>query len=137
VTEKLLCDEFPVPVMPTTHQTLQADDCWDPNIEDPTDQPGYQLNKSCTLWAIFEGLNNWIIVDCSKSIPAKQCDTKHDSLIKDSHQIILEQQAVRTREKIVSGNVGLISTDDLLADGYYLIQWDGVPYQTEATDTTL
>jgi hypothetical protein len=35
----------------------------------------------------------------------------------------------------VSGNVGENSADDPLTDGYYLIQWDGAPYQTEVTAT--
>jgi hypothetical protein len=84
-------------------------------------------------WPIFEGLNNWIVVDCSEPIPAKTIDTEH--LL----QIILEQQAIQTRENIVTINVGVISTDDPLEDGYfYLIQWDGAaPYQTEVTVTTL
>jgi hypothetical protein len=115
----------------------QADECWDPNIEDPEDQPRYHLNKNCALWSIFEGLNNWNIVDCSKPVPKKKSDAEHERLIQDSHRIILEQRAVRTREKIVSANIGAISTDDPLTDGYYMIQWDGAPYETEAAITTL
>jgi hypothetical protein len=40
-------------------------------------------------------------------------------------------------KQIVSANVGAISTDDPLTDGYYMIQWDGAPYETEAAITTL
>jgi hypothetical protein len=54
------------------------------------------------------------------------------SSIQDSHRIILEQRAVRTREKIMCANVGEISTDDP-----YMIQLDGAPYETEAAITTL
>ncbi len=81
--------------------------------------------------------NNWVIVDCSKPTNARKEDPDHEILIKESHRVILEKEAARTSEKIIIGNIGAISTDDPAADGYYLVEWSGHPYQTELVATSL
>jgi hypothetical protein len=40
-------------------------------------------------------------------------------------------------EKIVNGNIGAILADNPAADGYYLMEWSGHPYQTEQVATSL
>ena len=51
--------------------------------------------------------------------------------------MIMEKEAAWTSETIISGNIGAISTDDPVADGYYLVEWSGHPYQTEVVATSL
>jgi hypothetical protein len=117
---------------------MQAKLTWEPSIDNPQVQQWYRQNEKCALWTIFEGINDWVIVDCSKPTNKRRLDTVHDSLIKDSHRVILEKEAVRTTSKrIVRDNIGAITTDDPAADGYYLVQWSGQPYQTEQAATTL
>jgi hypothetical protein len=78
-----------------------------------------------------------VIVDCSKPANARKEDPDHEILIKESHCMILEKEVARTSEKNVNGNIGAISTDDSAADGYYLVEWSGQPYQTEQVATSL
>jgi hypothetical protein len=115
----------------------QAKIPWEPSVGQANNQPRYKENKECALWSIFEGLNNWVIVDCSKPTNARKEDPDHEILIKESHRVILEKEAARTSEKIIIGNIGAISTDDPAADGYYLVEWSGHPYQTELVATSL
>jgi hypothetical protein len=51
--------------------------------------------------------------------------------------VILEKEAAWTSEKIVSGNIGAISTDNPAANGYYLVELSGQLYQTELVATSL
>ena len=37
---------------------------WD-NAKDKKDQPRYLLNQNCIMWKMFEGLNDWRIVETS------------------------------------------------------------------------
>jgi hypothetical protein len=69
----------------------------------------------------FEGLNNWVIIAYYKPTNARKLDPEHNILIKDSHQVILEKEAVWTNAKIGRGNIDAKSTDDPEADGYYLV----------------
>jgi hypothetical protein len=116
---------------------IQAKLPWEPSVDNPQVQQRYRQNEKCSLWTIFEGINDWVIVDCSKPTNKRRLDPVHDSLIRDSHRVILEKEAVRTSERIVRDNIGAITTDDPAADGYYLVQWSGQPYQTEQAATTL
>jgi hypothetical protein len=79
---------------------VQAKIPWEPSIEQPDNQPRYIENQDCALRSIFEGLNNWVIVDCSKPTKARKEDPDHEDLIKESHRVILDKEAAQTSEKL-------------------------------------
>jgi hypothetical protein len=117
----------------------QAKFPWEPSVNNPQVQQQYCQKEEGALWTIFEVINDWLIVDYSKPTNKRRLDPVHDSLIKDSHCAILEKKAVRMSKKIVRNKIGVITTDDPAADGYYLVQpvvWSTVPDRAGRDHTT-
>ena len=90
---------------------------WSPGV-DAKLQPRYASSTECEFWPIFEGLNDWHVVKCD--LPKKD---NNEDLVDLAHRMVLEKETVRTMDKIEVGKVGAMGTDDLEADGYYLVKW--------------
>jgi hypothetical protein len=74
----------------------------------------------CLLWGIFEGLNDWNIVQL---LPGKDND---DGEIQTIHQMVLEAkiESLCVEEDMI----GAFQTEDPDSDGYYLVKWASKPY---------
>jgi hypothetical protein len=95
---------------------------WDPNVE-ALEQKGYASSTACILWEIFEGLNDWNIVQL---LPGNNNDEEE---IQTIHQIVLDAKAESLC--VEKDNVGAFRTEDPDADGYYLVKWSSQPYRLE------
>lgn len=91
----------------------------------PENQARFRPNQTCKLYPIFEGLNDWVIVNLVKT------NKTDDDQIEAAHDIILDTIAEETRDEISIGNIGAFNTDDPEADGYYLVRWTSEPYELE------
>jgi hypothetical protein len=65
------------------HQFNQA---WDPNVE-ATEQRRYASSTACILWEIFEGLNDWNII---QFLPGNDNNKEE---IQTIHRIVLDAKA--------------------------------------------
>jgi hypothetical protein len=96
---------------------------WDAKLE-RKDQPRYSKgNKKCELWPIFEGLNDWHIVELSR-VPAKLAALEklaQDNLF-EAKDTILNGIAEDMAEGIKDGKIGAFSMEDEETSGYYLVQ---------------
>jgi hypothetical protein len=101
------------------HQLMQE---WDPNVE-ASDQNRYSSSTTCILWDIFEGLNDWNIVQL---VPGKDND---DEEILTIHKIVLDAKVESLC--VQEDNVGAFLTEDPESDGYYLVRWTSTPYRLE------
>ena len=88
-------------------------------------------NKSCKFWDLFQGLNNWRILDLVDKVGASNADDEFTEQIIRNYISIME-------EKIKDGDVGAVSTSDNNMDGYYLVKWCSDPYtlQEDIMNTT-
>jgi hypothetical protein len=95
---------------------------WDPNVE-ASEQRRYSSSTACVLWDIFEGLNDWHIVQL---VPGKDND---DEEIQTIHRIVLDAkvESLCVQEE----TVGAFRTEDPDSDGYYLVKWTSTPYRLE------
>ena len=94
---------------------------WDLS-KDSYNQPRYSQNKNCTFWNVFQGLNDWKIVQ----IIGTQEDDKEEQKIKSN---ILQRYAHDLSDLIVCGDYASLHCDDEEDnDGYYIIQWTSEPY---------
>jgi hypothetical protein len=77
------------------------------------------------LWEIFEGLNDWNIVQLTPGT-----DNDEDE-IQTIHRIVLDAKidSLGVEEK----NVGAFQTEDPDTYGYYLVKWTSRPYHLEET----
>ena len=90
---------------------------------DAVKQKRYLSSTTCSLWPIFEGLNDWNIVQL---LPGKDND---DEDIQTIHRIVLD---AKTESLCVQEEkVGAFRTEDPDAEGYYLVKWTSVPYRLE------
>ena len=62
-------------------------------------------NKSCKFWDLFQGLNNWRILDLVDKVGADNEDDEFKEQIIRNYISIME-------EKIKDGDVGAVSTSD-------------------------
>jgi hypothetical protein len=95
---------------------------WDPNVE-AAEQKRYASSTTCILWEIFEGLNDWNIVQL---LPGNDNDEEE---IQTIHQIVLDAKADSLC--VEENSVGAFRTEDPHADGYYLVRWASQPYRLE------
>ena len=95
---------------------------WEPNV-DATEQKRYASSTTCILWDIFEGLNDWNIVQL---VPGFDNDEEE---IQTIHRIVLDAriESLNVEEQ----NVGAFQTEDPDSDGYYLVKWTSQPYRLE------
>lgn len=87
------------------------------------EQPRYKTNQSCHWWPIFEGLNDWHIVTL---VVGKDDDAQAD-LLEEAQNLFLDSRAEEAFKQIVVGQRGAFATDDPDADGYYVVEWTGLP----------
>jgi hypothetical protein len=99
---------------------LQLMQAWEPNVE-ASHQARYSSSTTCDLWEIFEGLNDWNIVQL---VPREDNDEDEMEII---HRIVLDAKVdlLCVRE----GENGAFRTEDPDADGYYLVKWTSTPYK--------
>jgi hypothetical protein len=93
---------------------------WDPNVE-AEEQNRYVSSTKCLLWGIFEGLNDWNIVQL---LPEKDNDDKE---IQTIHRIVLDAKIKSLC--VEEDKIGAFQTDDPDSDGYYLVKWTTKPYR--------
>mmetsp|Transcript_22912 Transcript_22912/g.76909 ORF Transcript_22912/g.76909 Transcript_22912/m.76909 type:complete len:368 (+) Transcript_22912:205-1308(+) len=95
---------------------------WVPS-EPKTQQPRYARNTECALWPVFEGANDWKVVQL---VDAKGAgDAAEDDF--DDGELVLATRTDAVCACIEEGKVGALDAkgDD---DGYYLVQWTSAPY---------
>jgi hypothetical protein len=105
-----------------------CDDCcdqlkktWVPGTP-PNQQPRYEQSKQCELWPVFEGHNDWEIVEI------KPGENTGDDTMEDVYATVLESIADVMASEIEQGKIGAVSTVD---ETYYLLQWTSLPYRIE------
>jgi hypothetical protein len=102
---------------------------WDAKLE-RKDQPRYSKgDQKCELWPIFEGLNDWHIVELSR-VPAKiaALEKLAQEELFDAQDTILNGIAEEMAEGIEAGKIGAFSTEDEETSGYYLVEWKSEAY---------
>lgn len=107
----------------------QMQEPWETGIV-PCDQPRYKQNRMCRLFPIFDGLNDWVIVDLVKT---KRTDNDQ---VEAAQDVVLDSIARDHQVNISADNIGAFHTDDPDTEGYYLVRWIGEPYNIEQ-DTEL
>jgi hypothetical protein len=95
---------------------------WNPKVPSE-EQPRYVSSTNCVYWPIFESLNDWQIID---TMPKVSNDEEEVML---AHNDALSTIAESMRGEISIGNIGAFATEDEATDGYYLVQWTGLPYE--------
>ena len=105
---------------------------WVPGVE-PEKQERYSpTGFNCKHHELFEGLNDWRIVEM---VPAEgECDMEE---LQDSYLEVLDGLVDQMTPQVKVGNVGAVNVDD--DDGFYLVRWTGVPstqQEDEEWDTT-
>ena len=98
---------------------------WD-KTKDETNQDRYKQNRTCTRWNMFQGLNDWKIIQTSATTTYER-DTE---TIKRS---ILRRHQSHMSSLIKIGDTAAYNVDDENADGFYIVQWDTEPYVDDAT----
>ena len=71
------------------------------------------------------GLNDWHIV---KLAPGKENNSEE---LKEAHRLVVKSWTKNAEKRIQGGKNGAFQTEDPEADGFYLVQWLGQPYQLE------
>ena len=99
---------------------------WDPKISDPAEQERYKQNRSCKLWPIFEGINDWRLATVQETSATDPED------LEDLYAEVLSDAAAQMEEAVEVGNYGAQGVD---GDEYYLVRFDSTPY-TLQEDTT-
>jgi hypothetical protein len=90
-----------------------------------TTQPRYAPRPDCDWAPIFQGLNDWLIVDL---VPTAKSDEEEIEL---AYTTVLKGIATIMSESIKIGEYGAFNTDDEAADGYYLVRWASDPYSLQ------
>jgi hypothetical protein len=86
-------------------------------------KPLCSSSTTCNLWEIFEGLNDWNIVEL-----APQEDDYEDE-IEIVHRTVLDTKVESLC--VLEGKVGAFRTEDSLSDGCCLVQWSSAPCKLE------
>ena len=90
------------------------------------DQERYKKNENCEYWAIFEGLNDWEIVDVLPGGDGKgEGETNNE--MENVFNTVLENISDVMAREIGEGGIGAIGTDD--ACQFYLLEWTGLPFR--------
>jgi hypothetical protein len=102
---------------------------WLPGL-DASKQPRFAKgNKNCHWWSMFEGLNDWHIVELHR---VRQKIAAVDEIAgneyNEAQDVVLDAFAVRMAEDVVAGRNGAFMTEDPDTDGYYVVEWSSSPY---------
>jgi hypothetical protein len=89
------------------------------------------------LWPIFQGLNDWHLVQLIR-VPSKiaALETLAQEELFEAQVTILNGIAEEMAEGIEVGKIGAFSTEDEETSGYYLVEWKSEAY-TLQEDTVL
>jgi hypothetical protein len=115
---KVAIRRIPCPCASCNEQLRKA---WKTNVP-AKEQERYAVNESCENWPIFEGLNNWEVVNI---LPGGE--TNDEEEMEGIFTTILENIADVMARDIGEGGIGAIGTDDPCQ--YYLLQWTGLPFR--------
>jgi hypothetical protein len=115
---KIAVRRIPCACIPCVEQLQRQ---WLPG-ESAEEQPRYSRNSRCILFQIFDGLNDWQIIDLSPIA------NSNDNELDEAQVYALKGIETINSEQVEMGNHGAFSTDDPSADGYYIVQWTGDPY---------
>jgi hypothetical protein len=99
-------------------QQLELD--WIDNVP-AENQPRYKQNKNCHLWKIFEGLNDWHLLQLREPE-----DSSKEGLVQ-SQRLVVKSWVDNLGPKIHSGPIGAQSN----IDGYYLLQFAEEPHKVQ------
>jgi hypothetical protein len=108
---------------------VQFGESWAPGTP-VKEQRRYRENINCRYWQNFKGLNNWLIVDLSRSPSA---GTNMDNIQEACYDVI-EGLCNQMSQQIKIGRTGAIATEDMETQGYYLVRWDMEAYLFDPTD---
>jgi hypothetical protein len=103
---------------PCTSCNDQLSKAWKNNVP-AKEQERYAENRGCDKWPIFEGLNNWEIIDI---LPGGDSNDEMEGVF----NTVLENIAEVMSAEICEGGIGAIGTDDVCK--YYLLEWTDLPY---------
>ena len=98
----------------------------------PKEQPRFAPVTDCYLKSILEQKNNWHFVELveSKSVSEEEAD--------EIHADVLHYVTTAVAENIVVGGIGAVSTRGNDADdGYYLVEFTGLPYTDQTFEASL
>ncbi len=84
---------------------MQLREPWIDGTE-PSKQPRYLQNRSCILWSVFNGKNDWHIINV---IPDPTCDPE---LLELSKEVVLESVAENCKIELRRGNYAVVDFDD-------------------------
>jgi hypothetical protein len=93
---------------------------WIPGV-DANNQPRYASSVDCSLSPIFEGLNDWKLAILQPTTANSDEDLEH------AQTVVLDRIAEDARKEIRIGSYGAFATEDPDADGYYVVEWIGLP----------
>lgn len=101
---------------------------------DASKQPRFGNVTDCYLNSILEDSNGWYIVD----LVMKNPEDGDEEDIDEAHQEVLYHVTTAVAQTVVVGEIGAVATDDEeAADGYYLVQFTGLPYTDQAPGGSL
>ena len=98
---------------------------WD-NARDKKDQPRYSRNQKCVKWEMFQGLNDWKIVETF----AKNNNDRDSEKVK---RTILRKRRSDMSGLIKMGETAAYAVEDKNANGFYLVKWTSEPYADQET----
>lgn len=91
-----------------------------------SEQPRYAQNSNCKYWEVFQGMNDWIeLISCDGK------DTDRE-VVEEANQCALDNVAEMMASEVKVGGYGAMDTDDPNTDGYYLVNWKGLPFTAQA-----
>ena len=96
-------------------------------------QPRYEGgNTKCMYWNIFNGLNDWLLVDVVDTDPDNQHKEEMQSIMDNS--LLCNVMHVANTVKI-DGYGAFATHDNSVKVGYYIVQWTSVPYYLHQDET--
>ena len=102
---------------------------WVPNKVFET-QPRYKGgNTQCVYWPIFQGLNDWVLIDI---VDKQTGDNLNENAIVENALVCNTMHVAN--EVAVDGYGALATNDNNVKVGYYIIKWTSTPYPLQ-TDT--
>jgi hypothetical protein len=119
---RIAARRIPCACIPCTEQ-LARPWLWE---RQPKDQPRYAINEDCELWSVFEGLNNYHILELQEK---KESD--NDEFLQ-AQKLVVDSWANSIAPCIHAETIGAQNS----VDGYYLVQFTGEPRRVEE-DTVL
>jgi hypothetical protein len=99
----------------------QLSEPWTPT-KAPKEQPRYKQNKECEMWSVFEGHNDWEIVEIRPG------ENTAEEEMEEVYATVLESIADVIASEIFENKIGAVSTVD---NDYYLVKWTCLPYRMD------